>query len=100
MTAVATKKNYKATFILDTRGREESVEQLIEDLKKEMAAQEVETHKAEHLGRRDFARKPDVNVPAGNYVQFELSGPIGAATRLQEHFRLNPVVYRILIEVV
>jgi small subunit ribosomal protein S6 len=99
MTAAKT-KNYRATFILDTRGREESVDQLIEDLKKETAGLGLEVLKVENLGRRDFARKPDPKVPAGNYMQMDLTGPIGTMERLQEHFRLNPVVYRILVQIV
>jgi|WetSurMetagenome_2_1015567.scaffolds.fasta_scaffold756652_2 small subunit ribosomal protein S6 len=95
---VATKKSYRATFILDTRGREESVDQLIEDVKKETAAAGAEVIKAENLGRRDFARRPDPKVPAGNYLQLDLAGPAGLATVLREHFRLNPTVYRLLVQ--
>jgi small subunit ribosomal protein S6 len=84
-------------FILDTRGREESVEQLIEDVKKEIAAAGAEVEGTENLGRRDFARVTDDKLPAGNYVEFALTGDSGTAARLQEHFRLNPAVYRILL---
>jgi small subunit ribosomal protein S6 len=98
MTAAAKTKNYRATFILDTRGREESVDQLIEDLKKETAGIGLEILKVDNLGRREFARKPDPKVPAGNYLQMDVAGVSGTMERLQEHFRLNPVVYRILVQ--
>jgi small subunit ribosomal protein S6 len=98
MTAAPTKRNYKTTFILDTRGREESVEQLIEDLKKEIAANEIDVLRAENLGRRDFARTPDPKLTAGNYVQFDLAGPPETMKKLNEHFRLNPVVFRIVVQ--
>ncbi|MGH8017663.1 MAG: 30S ribosomal protein S6 [Opitutaceae bacterium] len=94
----ATKKTYKTTFILDTRGREEPIEQLIEDLKKEIASLDIEVSSMENLGRRDFARQPDVNVTAGNYVQFMLEGTPEAPARLREHFRLNKLIYRILLQ--
>lgn len=97
MTA-ATKRNYKLTFILDTRGREESVDQLVEELKTEITAAEIEVLEAENLGRREFARRPDADVPAGNYVQFEVAGPADTAERLREHFHLNPAVYRLLVQ--
>ena len=97
MAATTQQRRYKATFILDTRGREESGEQLIEEVKKEIAAAGVELDGTENLGRRDFARVTDDKIPAGNYVEFSLLGDAGSATRLQEHFRLNPAVYRIMV---
>lgn len=97
---VATMKNYKVTIILDTRGREESVEQLTEDVKKEITSLGIEVTGEENLGRRDFARQPDPRVGAGNYIQFHIAAPPDAATRLQEHFRLNTVVFRILVQAV
>lgn len=97
MTAV-TKRTYKTTIILDTRGREESIEQLIEELKKEITSQGIEVTGVEDLGRRDFARMPDPKVPAGNYVQLKLQGPPETTAKIREHFRLNPLIYRILIQ--
>lgn len=94
----ATKKTYRATLILDTRGREETIEQLIEEVKKEIAATGIEILKTDNLGRRDFARKPDPDVPAGNYLQLDLAGPGNTTELLREHFRLNPVVYRLLVQ--
>jgi small subunit ribosomal protein S6 len=85
-------------MILDTRGREEDIEKLLEELKKEISGLGIEVQSAEHLGRRDFARQPDVKVPAGNYVQLQLAGPPETGQRLREHFRLNPLVYRILLQ--
>ena len=85
-------------FILDTRGREESVEQLIEDIKKQMAATGAEVQGVESLGRRDFARVTDAQMVSANYVEFAISGSAGVATRVQEQFRLNPIIYRVLIQ--
>ena len=97
MTAATTKRTYKSTFILDTRGREESIEQLIEDVKKEIESLGMDVTAVENLGRRDFARQPDVNVAAGNYVQYMLEGSPELPVRIREHFRLNKLVYRILL---
>ena len=36
----STKRNYRATFILDNRGKEDSVDQLVEGVKKEIVAVE------------------------------------------------------------
>lgn len=98
MTATATKKNYKTTLILDTRGREENADQLVVDLQKEIASLGIDVLKVENLGRREFARKTDPALPAGNYVQYDVAGGVETATRIQEHFRLNPIVYRVLVQ--
>lgn len=99
MTA-ATLKSYKTTIILDTRGREESAEQLMEEVKKEISSLGIEVLEEENLGRHDFARQPNPRIGAGNYVQFQLSGSPETAAQLQEHFRLNPAVYRIFVQAV
>jgi len=92
------KRNYKATFILDNRGKEDSVDQLIEGVKKEIAAVQGDVTAVEQLGRRDFARKTDPKFPAGVYVSVAFSAPAGATAQLHERLRLNSSVYRALVE--
>ena len=93
-----TKRNYKATFILDNRGKEDSVEQLIEGVKKEISAVHGEVTAVENLGRREFARKTDDKFPGGVYVQVSFSAPGVAPAQLHERLRLNDTVYRALVE--
>jgi len=93
-----TKRNYKATFILDNRGKEDTVEQIIEGVKKEIAAVQGEVTAVENIGRRDFARKTDDKFPAGVYVQVNFSAPAAAPAQLHERLRLNDSVYRALVE--
>ena len=92
------KRNYKATFILDNRGKEDSVDQIIEGVKKEIVAVQGDVTNVEQLGRRDFARKTDAKFPAGVYVAISFSAPAGASAALQERLRLNDNVYRTLVE--
>jgi small subunit ribosomal protein S6 len=92
------KRNYKATFILDNRGKEDSVDQIVEGVKKEITAVQGEVTAVENLGRRDFARKTDDKFPAGVYVQVNFSAPAAAPAQLHERLRLNSSVYRALVE--
>jgi small subunit ribosomal protein S6 len=92
------KRNYKATFILDNRGKEDSVDQIVEGVKKEITAVQGEVTAVENLGRRDFARKTDDKFPAGVYVQVNFSAPAAAPAQLHERLRLNGAVYRALVE--
>ena len=92
------KRNYKATFILDNRGKEDSVDQIVEGVKKEITAVQGEVTAVENLGRRDFARKTDDKFPAGVYVQVNFSAPAAPPAQLHERLRLNGAVYRALVE--
>ena len=92
------KRNYKATFILDNRGKEDSVEQIIEGVKKEISAVQGEVTAVENIGRREFARKTDDKFPGGVYVQVNYSAPAAAPAQLHERLRLNETVYRALVE--
>ncbi len=93
-----TKRNYKATFILDNRGKEDSVETIIEGVKKEIAAVHGEVTAVENIGRREFVRKTDDKFPAGVYVQVNFTAPAAAPAQLHERLRLNDTVYRALVE--
>ncbi len=95
-----TKRNYKATLILDNRGKEDSVESILEGVKKEITAVQGEVTAVENIGRREFARKTDDKFPAGVYVQVNFSAPAAAPAQLHERFRLNESVYRALVETV
>jgi small subunit ribosomal protein S6 len=92
------KRNYNATFILDNRGKEDSVDQIIDGVKKEIAAVQGDVTAVENLGRREFARKTDDKFPAGVYVQVNFSAPAGAPAQLHERLRLNDSVYRALVQ--
>jgi small subunit ribosomal protein S6 len=92
------KRNYKATFILDNRGKEDSVDQIIEGVKKEIAAVQGDVTAVENIGRREFARKTDDKFPGGVYVQVNFSAPADAPAQLHERLRLNDSVYRALVQ--
>lgn len=93
-----TKRNYKATFILDNRGKEDSVDQIIEGVKKEIAAVQGDVTAVEQLGRREFIRKTDPKFPGGVYVSITFTAPAGSTAQLHERLRLNDSVYRALVQ--
>lgn len=98
MTAATTNRQYRITIILDTRGREESAEQLVEEVSKEIATLGIEIKASENIGRKEFSRTPDPKLTAGNYIQYQAEGPAETSTLLQNHFRLNKLVNRIFVE--
>ena len=94
----ATKANYKATFVLDTRGREESVDELVDSLKGEIEAVGGEVSKVENLGRQDFAQVADRRYTSGVYAQYEFSGDATAPAAIHEKLRLNKLVSHKIIQ--
>lgn len=91
------KRNYRATFILDNRGKEDSIEQLIDGVKKEIASVQGEVSGVENLGKRDFVRVTDKKLTGATYVQIAFTGPADAPANLRERLRLNNSVYRTFV---
>ncbi len=94
----ATASNYLATFILDTRGREESVDDLVDGLKAELTSAGAEVTEVENLGRKEFATVPDVKYDAGVYVQYRFSGTKETPVAVLEKLRLNKLVSHRMIQ--
>jgi small subunit ribosomal protein S6 len=94
----STNRNYLASFILDNRGKEETVEQIVEVVKTEIAAVSGTVASVENVGRKDFARVTDTKFPAASFVQIKFSGPASSPAALKERLRLKHAVYRTLVE--
>lgn len=90
--------NYKATFILDTRGREESVDELVDGLKGELESAGAEVSKSDNLGKQEFARAADIRYESGVYAQYRLSGEANLPSKILEKLRLNKLVSHKIIQ--
>jgi len=93
-----TKRNYRATFILDNRGKEDTVEQIIEGVKKEIASVQGEVTNVENIGKKDFIRVTDKKFTGAAYVHVKFSAPAEGPAQLKERLRLNHNVYRTLVQ--
>lgn len=91
-------RNYHATFILDNRGKEESIEQIVEGVKQVIADVKGAVSHVETLGKRDFVRVTDKKLTGAAYVHIDFSGPADAPAQLRERLRLNSSVYRTFIQ--
>ncbi len=93
-----TKRNYRATFIIDNRGKEESVEQIIDGVKQVITSVSGEVTAVENLGRRDFVRVTDPKLTGATYVHVSFNSPASGPGMLKERLRLNQSVYRTFVE--
>lgn len=92
-----TNRNYRATFIVDNRGKEDTVEQIIDGVKKEIVALGGSVSTVENIGRKDFIRVTDRKMTGAPYVHLDFSAPAEAPAQLKEKLRLNSSVYRTFI---
>ena len=92
------KKQYRASFILDTRGYEDPVDTLIDKLKKAISAIGGKVSKTENLGHKDFLRITDKKHTGDFYIQIDYSGPVESTSALHENLRLDNTVKRILVQ--
>ncbi len=91
-------RNYRATFILDNRGKEESIDQIIDGVKKVITEVKGEVTAVEPIGKKDFIRVTDKKLTGANYVHINFSAPGEAPAQLRERLRLNSSVYRTFIQ--
>lgn len=94
----STKRNYRATFILDNRGKEETIDQIIDGVKKVIAEVQGEVTAVENVGKKDFARVTDKKLTSAAYVHIDFAGPADSPAHLREKLRLNNSVYRTFIQ--
>ncbi len=94
----ATQRNYRASFILDNRGKEDSIDEIIDGVKEVITAVQGEVTGVETLGKKDFVRVTDRKFTSGAYVQIEFKGPPQAPSQLKEKLRLNGSVYRTFVQ--
>ena len=97
-TATPTKRNYRVTFILDNRGKEETIDQIVEGVKKVIADVKGEVTSVESIGKKDFIRVTDKKLTGAHYVHVNFSGPPDSPAHLREKLRLNGSVYRTFIQ--
>ena len=91
-------RKYHASFILDNRGKEETVDQIVDGIKSVIAEVKGEVIAVENVGRKDFARVTDKKLTGAHYVHIDFSGPAQAPAHLREKLRLNGSVYRTFIQ--
>ena len=94
----ATKRNYRATFILDNRGKEETVDQIIDGVQKVIADVQGDVTAVENIGKKDFLRGTDKRLTGATYVHVNFAAPAAAPAQLVERLRLNSSVYRTFIQ--
>lgn len=80
------------------RDKTESVDEVIEQLKKEVEAENAEITNVEKIGAKDFARTPDRNFTSGIFLEIDFRSPSYRPNALHERLRLNKTVDRVMVQ--
>ena len=84
---------YELTIVLDTRGKEESIDKILGQIGKEIESEGARLEQIDQLGRKKFAYNPR-KVDEGFYANFHLekiaSPPAAGLSRRRLHLRRAP----------
>ena len=89
-------KRYECLFILNTAGKEEGVNDVIEKIKAQLVDLGAKIETVQKMEKRAFVRVADLKYKDGFYVNYIFEAAPAVATKLQKHFALNEDVFRTL----
>jgi small subunit ribosomal protein S6 len=87
------KRKYEAMIVLDTRGKEESVEDIISGISREMEKAGLSLEQIDQKGKHKFPFNPR-HVDSGYFVNVQFEAEPEAVTEVQTRLKLNENIYQ------
>jgi small subunit ribosomal protein S6 len=87
-----TNRRYEVLLVLNTKGKEESANDLIEAIEKQIKAEKAEVEQVQRLEKRQFAYTSRKQT-SGYYVNFIIHAEPEQITALQSKWKLDPVIH-------
>ena len=87
-----TKRRYEVLLVLNTKGKDESANDMIEAIEKQIKAEKVEVEQIQRLEKRQFAY-PSRKQTSGFYVNYIVQAKPEQIETLQSKWKLDPVVH-------
>ena len=88
---------YECLFILNTAGHEDSIQEIIDKLGKDIAELGGKVESIQKMDKRGFARIASKKHQEGFYVNVIYEAATGLNEELQTKYRLDDTVYRMLV---
>ena len=85
-------RKYEGLIVLNTKGKEDSVDELVGAVAKEMEESGAKLDEIQQLGRRKFAYNAR-HLEGGHYVNYIFEADPSAITKIQDVLKLNSVVH-------
>lgn len=86
-------RKYEAMIVLDTKGKEESVDQLVTTVTKELEKAGAKLEQVDNLGKRKFPFNPR-HVEAGYFVNIQFQAEPTALDSARARLKLNDSIYQ------
>lgn len=87
-----TTRRYEVLLVLNTKGKEETANDLIEAVEKQIKATGAEVEQVQRLEKRSFAY-PSRKQTSGYYVNFIANATTGQIDDLRAKWKLDPVIH-------
>ncbi|TDU66586.1 small subunit ribosomal protein S6 [Prosthecobacter fusiformis] len=87
------KRKYEAMIVLDMKGKEETVEQLVSGIGRDMEKSGAKLEQIDQIGKRKFPYNPR-HVESGYFVNFQIEADGPALDSLRAKLKLNDNVYQ------
>jgi small subunit ribosomal protein S6 len=85
-------RKYESLIVLDTKGMEGSVDDLVSAVAKELEEEGAKLDEVQQLGRRKFAYSPG-DIDAGHYVNYIFEAEPEVIERMDARLKLNAKVH-------
>ena len=87
------KRKYEGLIVLNTRGKEETVDALVSKLGREMELDGATLDQIDHLGKKKFPYGSK-KLTEGYFVNFQIQAAPGVLDKVKAKLRLNPDVHQ------
>ena len=85
-------RKYEGLIVLNTKGKEDSVDELVSSVAKEMEGEGARLDEIQQLGRRKFAYNAR-HLDAGHYVNYIFEAEPTQVESIQSKLKLNALVH-------
>ncbi len=86
-------RKYEALIVLDTKGKEETVDSLVSAISKDMEKSGLKLEQIDNMGKRKFPFNPR-HVEGGHFINIQFSGEPAGLDSLRAKLKLNENVYQ------
>ena len=89
-------KRYEGLFILNTAGKEEGIQDIIDAVRNDVTAAGGKVETVQKMEKRSFARVADKQYQSGFYANIIFEAGTTIVAQLRQKFSLNPDIFRVL----
>ena len=86
------KKNYESLIVLNTTGREGDIDQLVQEVGREIEGEGAVLDEIKQLGRKEFAYNAR-KLAGGHYVNYNFKAAPEVIAKVQARLKLNDAVH-------